>query len=214
MRTSHRSEKLLRAVLVIAPALALLDGCGTVTFKRGASSGAMEADERACRDATTNEAAYVECMRDRGWYIGGAGAAPDTQATETPIPRPTASTESVPGIPAATPTATVTTNPPKADAPEPPPSVTPAAAAVLTPVVAAPPSQATVEASPEPSDPLARVEVASWWKLGGSPAGLERAIEACVAKLGEAHRPDPGARIVTAGMRTCLREAGWYPFGK
>jgi hypothetical protein len=60
---------------------------------------------------------------------------------------------------------------------------------------------------------LARVDVASWWKLGGSAADLDRAIEACVGDLGAAHRPEPGARIVTAGMRACLRARGWYAFG-
>jgi hypothetical protein len=66
---------------------------------------------------------------------------------------------------------------------------------------------------PTEVDPLTRVEVASWWKLGGSTADLDRAINACVAKLGDEHRPEPGATVVTTGMQDCLRAAGWRSFG-
>ena len=50
----------------------------------------------------------------------------------------------------------------------------------------------------------------SWWKLGGTPADLDRAIDQCVATLGPAHRPDPNARVVTNGLYACLRSDGWY----
>jgi hypothetical protein len=67
---------------------------------------------------------------------------------------------------------------------------------------------------PQPSDPLAKVSVASWWKLGGTPADLDRAIGACVGELGPAHRPSPNNTEVTAGLRACLRKAGWFAIGR
>jgi hypothetical protein len=61
---------------------------------------------------------------------------------------------------------------------------------------------------------MARVEVGSWWKLGASAADLDRDTEACVKQLGAAHRPEKGDRFVTLALRSCLREAGWYPVGQ
>ena len=187
--------------------IALLAGCATVTFKRGASSGAMTADEQACRAATTDDAAYVECLRDRGWLVSGiaiGGADGDVPVTEPPPP------ERAADAPA--------TDVPAVRIPHAPVGAAAAPTAAATVPVAAPAAARASTTSPPAreraaSDPLARVETGSWWKLGGSPAGLDRSIADCVDTLGPAHRPEPGATVVTAGLRACLREAGWYPLG-
>jgi hypothetical protein len=168
---------------------AALAGCVTVSFKRGASPDAMAADERACRDATTGEAAYVDCMRERGWFMAGAAAAARPAETGAQAAHPAAGVEKS-GV-------TIEYEPPR-PAPTAPP---------------APADEAKPRPTPTASDPLARFTVASWWKLGGSAADLDRAIAKCVGELGELHRPPKGAAVVTAGLRDCLRRDGWYAVG-
>jgi len=186
----------------LALLLALLAGCATVSFKPGASPQAMEADERACREASRGEASFTECMRNRGWYMRGTGAA------EAAPPLTPAAPAQLDATPSAPPARSFTA---AAAMPIPTPS---APAAPSTPLLpAAPPSTPTTTPA-EPTDPLAEVEVGSWWKLGGTPAELDRAIDACVAELGPAHRPVPNATVVTAGLRACLRKAGWFGVGR
>src|SRR5262245_30148191 len=97
-----------RAGVLLVLWLALFAGCATVTFKRGASPGAMTADERACRASNSDDADYVTCMRNRGWFVianteAEPGAPPATHR-ETDEPEP--------GVPPA--------SRPKADEPEQP----------------------------------------------------------------------------------------------
>ena len=186
--------------------LAALAGCATLTFKRGASPGDMAAAETACRSENPEEAAYVECMRNRGWFVTGSGTAPDAAVTPGAAPEAPAG---APGAPAAD-EAPAPANAPSAVPAE--PHMPSAAAPALPGATAAPVVEGKPAVTPAaPADPLARVEVGSWWKvLGGSPADLDRAIDTCVATLGPAYRPEPGATVVTEGLRACMRAAGWY----
>jgi hypothetical protein len=207
--------------------IGLLAGCASVTFKRGASPEAMASDERACRNSTADDAAFVECMRSRGWFMSGTSDR-HAEGTKVPVSKPkpgdasdTPNNPIAPPASAEAPLPSIVGNP---AAPSPTvPSVavsTPAvpgnasipAVVTPTPTVAAS-SSATMTVSAESVDPMERVSVASWWKLGGTTAGLNRAIDACVAELGDAYRPDPVATEVTVALRGCLRKAGWYPFG-
>lgn len=224
--------KTRRALFVLS--LALLAGCASVTFKRGASPDAMAADEQVCRKAGADDAAYVECMRNRGWFVTGRGAAPDSTAPATPA-------AAEPHAPADAPEAGVTpaagaasgaaakptsANAPRAavkpasgDAPAAPVTAAPTAATAAAAIEASdPPARSwwkfgrdtSATAPAEPLDPLARVNVGSWWKLGGSASDLDHAIDTCVRALGPTHRPDPGATVVTAGLQACLRTHRWY----
>ncbi len=192
---------------IVAVSVMLLAGCANVTFKPGASGEAMGADERACRASSTTDADYAQCMRSRGSYVVGGGS----ESTPTPkIDRPAATPalgkpERSAGTPAAatgtTPAAAIpaaASAPNAAVAPPPSPAVTPPPAAEAEPTAAA-----------EPVDPLEKTAVGSWWSIGGTTSDLDRAIAACVKKLGDAHRPNSGATVVTVGLRDCLREAGW-----
>lgn len=73
----------------LALAIVLAGGCASVTFKRGASPGAMTADESACGGReTADPAAFRQCMKERGWFVAGqsdesvTGDAVDTPAAE------------------------------------------------------------------------------------------------------------------------------------
>ncbi|MDO9014657.1 MAG: hypothetical protein Q7U84_07775, partial [Polynucleobacter sp.] len=58
-------------------------------------------------------------------------------------------------------------------------------------------------------DLLDSFKVSSWWKTGSGAASLQADTEACVARLGEAHRPDPQTQLVTRGLLLCMKEKGW-----
>ncbi len=68
-------------------------------------------------------------------------------------------------------------------------------------------SEATIAKSNDPMDLYA---INSWWKAGGKPDELNPAINACVARLGEAYRPPADNRQATRGLLLCLREQGWH----
>lgn len=73
---------------------------------------------------------------------------------------------------------------------------------------AAPPDRPAPAAAHTP-DPLDRFRISSWWKAGGDAGQLERDTDACVARLGEVHRPDPATRRATRGLLLCMRDKGW-----
>ena len=73
-------------------------------------------------------------------------------------------------------------------------------------VPAASPAAAAVKKTP---DLLDTFKVSSWWKTGSGAASLQADTEACVARLGEAHRPDPQTQMVTRGLLLCMKEKGW-----
>lgn len=52
-------------------------------------------------------------------------------------------------------------------------------------------------------------KVSSWWKIGSGAADLKADTETCVAKLGEAHRPDSQTQSATRGLLLCMKDKGW-----
>jgi hypothetical protein len=58
-------------------------------------------------------------------------------------------------------------------------------------------------------DMLDTFKVSSWWKTGSGAESLKTDTEACVVKLGAAHRPDNQTQTATRGLLLCMREKGW-----
>ncbi len=174
------------ALLGVAIGLA---GCGEMVFKRGADPGSMTAAQADCRAA--GDAGYVACMEGKGFLVKGSQ---DSVFVEGLMPTPVAGT-AVPAAPAATTGM----------------AASPGRTPVETPggKPASPPSQPR----PQPVDPLERVRVGSWWKLGGNPDQLAAAQVKCVETLGVDHRPVPDSNEVTRAMVACLRDAGWRGLG-
>lgn len=194
----------IRPLVLACIALVGVTGCATVSFKRGAGPGNAKADEDACRATTTSPEAYGDCLRERGWMVSTPGTAteePAALAPAAPAPPPAAlpapvkspSSAAKPGASAA-PVAPV--------APEPSPRATGKSAAAA----AAPPAE-------KPLDPMTKVTVSSWWKMGGTNDDLARAVSECVAELGPAHEPNVGPTQVTIGLRDCLRGKKWFAVG-
>ena len=64
------------------------------------------------------------------------------------------------------------------------------------------------------SNPLDTYVVPSWWKTGVKPDSFKTDSNACVEKLGEAHKPDSKTQTVTFGFIGCMAEKGWKAFKK
>lgn len=60
-------------------------------------------------------------------------------------------------------------------------------------------------------DMLDTFKISSWWKAGSGAASLATDSDACVGRLGEAHRPQQTASSQTAtrGLLLCMKEKGW-----
>lgn len=183
----HRSIFPRATLLGVALCLA---GCGEMVFKRGADPGTMAAAQADCRAA--GDAAYVACMEGKGFLVKGSQ---DSVFVEGVLPGPVAG----------------------AAAPAPAAGTTPAVSAVAPSAGAAPATAPGTPAMPAMApaavDPLERVPVGSWWKLGGTPDQLAAAQAKCVESLGPAHRPAPDSNEVTRAMVDCLRGEGWRGFG-
>ena len=74
----------MKRILFVLACVAM-SGCVTVSYRRGASGEAMSADEKACREATENHAAYLKCLEARGtWTLDTSGAGSTAASAETP----------------------------------------------------------------------------------------------------------------------------------
>jgi hypothetical protein len=210
--------KIRPLVIVAILGLMWLAGCATVTFKRGAGPGGAKADEDACRATSASQAAYVECLRARGWMVAGKGVGPQpaTAAPTKPATPPAAAAAPVAPV-APKPTTSSTAKPATAPATKPamtaPAAVKPEAAA---PEVAHPGAALAPEPTPAedaPLDPKTRINVSSWWKLGGTAAELDRAMAACEQELGADHKASAGGTEVTVALKDCLRAKKWFAVG-
>lgn len=84
------------------------------------------------------------------------------------------------------------------------------AAAEVQPARPAPAARTTAAPAPVvPKDPLARLRIAMWSKMGAGANELIADQTQCLSTLGEAHAPDTTAGTVTRGLYECLRKQGW-----
>lgn len=194
-------------------ALLLATGCATVTFKRGAGPGGAKADEDTCRATSESQAAYVACLRERGWMVGGkdAESATKKRAASAPAAPPAAQPAPIPAKPSTA------AQPEPAGAPVKSKDMTPPAAS--EPAKPTPPTRAGYPDPEEPAaeeaplEPTAKINVSSWWKVGGTAADLDRAVAACVDELGATHEPNPAITEVTVALKDCLRAKKWIAVG-
>ena len=59
-------------------------------------------------------------------------------------------------------------------------------------------------------DPLEKVKINSWWKVGAGAEQLRDDSQACVEKLGKEHAPLKNYSVVTNGLLVCMHNKGWY----
>lgn len=176
--------RLTRPLFLSALTLGVLAGCTSVSFKQGAGGADYRRDERACMGTTTERTAFIQCMETKGWW---------TRSTEELSQITLVSVEDSEAVAEAQPAAA-------AEAAT--PSTEPARPAPATRTTAAP-------APVVPKDPLARLRIAMWSKMGAGANELIADQTQCLSTLGEAHAPDTTAGTVTRGLYECLRKQGW-----
>ena len=199
MKALQRTAR-LTALVGSGCVIAALNGCAEVTFKRGAGPGQMQAAEQTCRDTTADADAYAACLRAAGFiYAKPSGATalfvePEDTSSDVTDASDSTTTDTAPAAASSVAAATV--------------SVEPSGRAGQTL------SQASQAKAKVPTSPLKEITVASWWKLGGTAAGLEADQMTCGNTLGNAHRVAANAKVVTVGMLACLRGKAWFAVGR
>ncbi|WP_018411846.1 hypothetical protein [Methyloversatilis thermotolerans] len=189
----------MHRLLACSIATLLAAGCSSISFKQGAGGADYRRDERACLGTTTERTAFLQCMEAKGWWTRST----EELATITLVP--VDETEQA-GEDAMSPA--------EADAAA--SHATPAPAGVSAPAAAPPPpASAGASARTAPSttaaarDPMARVRIAMWSRMGAGTAELIADQKRCLDTLGEAHAPDTTAGTVTRGLYECMRKQGW-----
>lgn len=215
----HSGARICRFIVSIA--VITLSACSSITYKRGASPDTMASDETHCRTGSHSVTEFRHCMRERGWFVAGADDSSIqevTNAVKKNSAAPPVVLDEAASVPALIGSAEslkpVQTLPmPPAAAPKSYPVESGTAEAQASRSLRNPTAGKTVE-SFEKNELLKIIAIGSWWKFGGNAAGLDADSEACTKKLGEAHRPNPGATRVTNHMGACLKELGWYGVAK
>ena len=180
-------------VLIIAIAIGL-NACGEFSYKRGANVAQLEQTRQSCQ-AKHTDADIEKCMEANGWMIQKldsfeiltvTSANADEQYTEQ-IKNIEHEKSMVSGE--------NTTTPDNAKNAETTKPVKPAKKKAV-------------------SNPLEHFVVPSWWKTGVKPDSFKTDSNACVDKLGEAHKPDGKTQTVTFAFIGCMAEKGWKAFKK
>lgn len=179
-------------LLILTP---MLHGCGEFTYKRGASVGDLENAKRACQSNRQNSAAMEKCLEQNGWVVQRFD---ETEAD--PVADVSVTPDNHNDMRPAAAKATTELKSEDSTKVKVPPAAAGAANTLLPP--------AATPAKPVTS-PLDIFKISSWWKLGGGPDALKLATDECVAKLGEANRPNIKTQEVTRGMLLCMRDKGW-----
>ena len=62
----------------------------------------------------------------------------------------------------------------------------------------------------ETVNPLDKVHISSWWKVGAGADQLLADGESCTSELGAAYQPEENMSLVTYGFIQCMKETGWF----
>jgi hypothetical protein len=160
-------------------------GCGEFAYKRGANASDLEAAKKSCGEKEAAPSSVAKCLSNAGWTIQNL-----------------AMMESIEPDPVI-------------DA-----SVIPSDRRIENPAVAMPhrPGSEGLALSDagQPTtiekittDMADTFKISSWWKAGSGAVSLKSDTEECVAKLGEAHRPNSQTQQTSRGFLLCMKGKGW-----
>jgi hypothetical protein len=178
-------------VLTMAIAISIC-ACGEFSYKRGASVAQLEKTRQTCQAKYTDDD-IEKCLEANGWTI--------QKLDSFEIVTETSENAEEQVVEQANPSDTnknvvsdeKTTNPDKT-------------ATAVKPIK---PSKKIIT-----SNPLDTFVVPSWWKTGVKPDSFKTDSNACVEKLGEAHKPEGKTQTVTYAFIGCMAEKGWKAFKK
>lgn len=180
-------------VLIMAITMGL-SACGEFSYKRGASVAQLENTRQACQ-AKHTDADIQKCMEANGWTIQKLDSF--EIMTETSANNEEQTVEQI--------------------------QLAESERSVIFD------EKTTTHDKPKNSDtgkliklvkktatfnPLDTFVVPSWWKTGVKPDSFKSDSNACVDKLGEAHKPDGKTQTVTFAFIGCMAEKGWKAFKK
>ncbi len=160
----------------------LLGACGQFSYKRGAGAAELNQAQQTCQAGVADRATVEQCLEKNGWVVKNLDDF-DPVATIMPTTDNRGSIDSAPADKEA-------------------PAAPVASSGSATPAASAP--------AKKPANIMDEFKISSWWKLGGTTAQLNTALDECVAKLGEAHKPDSANQKATRGLLLCMREGGWH----
>jgi type IV secretory pathway VirB10-like protein len=193
--------------------VALLPGCGEVSYKRGGSQQDIDRAHQTCRGSGDQLAA---CLADQGWQKPKIDAIDPLFATietrdnrEEVINKPSPFIEITPdkkekeSIPAVV-------KPPQTNA----------TTTAKSEVVAAPAAQATSTSTEDKTDkpathstvndgPDVEYAINSWWKMGAFPDKLKQDQLSCEKKLGPDYLPDYKTQTFKRAFVVCMHDLGW-----
>lgn len=183
--------------------IALLTGCGELSYKQGGSQQEIDRAHQACRGSGDQLSA---CLAEHGWKKPKVDAFDPLFATiEATDNREATQTKPSPFIELSKDAAQKSEPAPVAKKPQ-------AAATAPEPVKATPAKEPAAEASPHSTindGPDVEYSINSWWKMGAFPEQLKRDQVACEKKLGPTYQPDYKTQTYKRAFVACMHESGW-----
>lgn len=185
--------------------IALLTGCGELSYKQGGSQQEIDRAHQACRGSGDQLSA---CLAEHGWkkpkvdaldpLFATIEATDNREATQTkPSPFIELSKDST-----AKGESAAVAKKPQANA----------AATAPTSVQAIPAKEPATEAAPHSTindGPDVEYSINSWWKMGAFPDQLKRDQVTCEKKLGQAYLPDYKTQTYKRAFVACMHDSGW-----
>jgi type IV secretory pathway VirB10-like protein len=195
--------------------VALLPGCGEVSYKRGGSQQDIDRAHQACRGSGDQLAA---CLAEQGWQKPKVDAMDPLFATietrdnrEEVISKPSPFIEITPEKKEKTATPAVV-KPPQANATppaQPKQAAAPTAQATTTGTTTEEKTEKSATHSTVNDGPDVAYAINSWWKMGAFPDKLKQDQVSCEKKLGPDYLPDYKTQTFKRAFVVCMHELGW-----
>ncbi|WP_018985934.1 hypothetical protein [Methylophilus methylotrophus] len=185
--------------------IALLTGCGELSYKQGGSQQEIDRAHQACRGSGDQLSA---CLAEHGWKKPKVDAFDPLFATiEATDNREATQTKPSPFIELSKDSTAKGESAAVAKKPQ-----ATAAATAPTSVQAIPAKEPATVAAPHSTindGPDVEYSINSWWKMGAFPDQLKRDQVTCEKKLGQAYLPDYKTQTYKRTFVACMHESGW-----
>jgi hypothetical protein len=185
--------------------IALLTGCGELSYKQGGSQQEIDRAHQACRGSGDQLSA---CLAEHGWKKPKVDAFDPLFATiEATDNREATQTKPSPFIELSKDSTIKAESAAVAKKPQ-----TTAAATAPEKAQATPAKEPASEAAPHSTindGPDVEYSINSWWKMGAFPDQLKRDQVACEKKLGQGYLPDYKTQTYKRAFVACMHESGW-----
>lgn len=185
--------------------IALLTGCGEISYKQGGSQQEIDRAHQACRGSGDQ---LSVCLAQHGWKKPQVDALDPLFATiEVTDNREATQTKPSPFIDLSAAPAAKTEAAPVAKIPHSAPIPT-AEGDELSAQAKIPASQPE-QRSTVNDGPDVEYSINSWWKMGAFPNQLKQDQTSCEKKLGSNYLPDYKTQTYKRAFVSCMHDLGW-----